>query len=58
MEVELSKTYDQKKIQAAQVASKVIKKTKELIFYGVQLTDAVQRGIIRPEHFKKKTYLF
>ena len=31
---------------------RVLAKTKELIFYAVQLTDAVQRGTIRPEHFE------
>lgn len=37
-----------------EIALKVIAKTKELIFYSVQLTDAVQRGAIRPEHFESK----
>jgi len=42
------------KIKAAQVAIQVIKKTKELIFYSIQLTDAVQKEKILPEHFEKE----
>lgn len=33
---------------------KSILKCKELIFYGVQLSEAVQRGSIRPEYFEKQ----
>ncbi|MBS0606934.1 MAG: hypothetical protein JSR57_08290 [Verrucomicrobia bacterium] len=36
-----------------EIALASLKKTKELIYYAVQLTDAVQRGAIRPEHFEK-----
>ena len=35
------------------LAYKSILKCKELIFYGVQLSDAVQRGSIQPEYFEK-----
>ncbi len=35
-------------------ALNALNKTKELICFAIQLTDAVQRGAIRPDQFKKK----
>lgn len=34
-------------------AIKNLLKTKEMIYFGVQLTDAIQRGTIQPHHFEK-----
>lgn len=35
------------------ITLKNLLKTKEMIYYGIQLTDAVQRGAVQPHHFEK-----